>query len=113
MTVFVYLAVFVITVGSVLFGLDWQSAPMSAMLETGGAVQAVSVPPPIAPLPPRIGGPNDTPVEPAPAPVAQKTPAPAAPPNCNVDACTTAYHSFRASDCTFMAIGGQRRLCTK
>jgi hypothetical protein len=113
MTVFVYLAVLVITTGSVLFGLDWQSAPMSGMLETAGAVQAVTAPVPVVtPPPPRIGGPNDTPVDTAPAPVAQK-PVPAAPPNCNVDACTSAYHTFRTSDCTFMAIGGQRRLCTK
>jgi penicillin-binding protein 1A len=112
MTVFVYLAVFVITAGSVLFGLDWQSAPMSAMLENAGAVQAVSVPAPVLPPPPpRTGGPDDTPVEPA--PVAQTPAAPAAPENCHVDACTKAYHTFRASDCTFMAIGGQRRLCTK
>lgn len=113
MKAFVYLAVFVITAGSVLFGLDWISAPMSAMQETGGAVQAVTTPAPLTPLPPRIGGPNDTPVETAPAPVAQKPAQPAAPANCNVDACTRAYHSFRASDCTFMATGGQRRLCTK
>jgi hypothetical protein len=112
MKVFVYLAVFVITAGSVLFGLDWMSAPMSAMPDKGGAVQAVIVPVPLTPLPPRIGGPDDTPVEVAPAPVAQ-TPVPAAPPNCNVDACASAYRSFRASDCTFMAIGGLRRLCTK
>lgn len=110
---FVYLAVAVINAGSVLLGLDWMSAPMSAMTETGGAVQAVIAPAPPPPLPPRVGGPNDTPVEAAPAPVAQKPAEPAAPPNCNVDACTRAYHTFRTSDCTFMAIGGQRRLCTK
>jgi hypothetical protein len=113
MRVFVYLAVFVITAGSVLFGLDWMSAPMSAMPDSGTAVQAVTTPVPTIPLLPRVGGPNDTPVEPAPAPVAQKPAEPAAPANCNVDACTRAYHSFRTSDCTFMAIGGLRRLCTK
>jgi hypothetical protein len=40
---------------------------------------------------------------------------PAAQPNakCNVSACAAAYHTFTESDCTFMASGGQRKLCTK
>ena len=32
---------------------------------------------------------------------------------CNVSACAAAYHSFTESDCTFMATGGMRKLCTK
>jgi BA14K-like protein len=32
---------------------------------------------------------------------------------CNVSACAAAYHTFTESDCTFMATGGQRKLCTK
>jgi BA14K-like protein len=36
-----------------------------------------------------------------------------APAKCDVDACTAAYFSFRASDCTYMPTGGGRRLCTK
>jgi hypothetical protein len=32
---------------------------------------------------------------------------------CNVSACATAYRTFTESDCTFMASGGVRRLCTK
>lgn len=32
---------------------------------------------------------------------------------CNVDACTAAYQSFRASDCTYQPYSGPRRVCTK
>ena len=32
---------------------------------------------------------------------------------CNVSACAAAYHTFTESDCTFMATGGMRKLCTK
>jgi hypothetical protein len=32
---------------------------------------------------------------------------------CNVSACAAAYHSFTESDCTFLASGGERKLCTK
>ena len=82
--------------------------------------------------------PKETPKETAPAPAATSD-APAsimrdepnartnaqtnAPPNapageqpnvkCNVSACAAAYHSFTESDCTFMANGGVRKLCTK
>jgi hypothetical protein len=35
-----------------------------------------------------------------------------APPNsCAVDACGSAYRSFRASDCTYQPFGGPRRIC--
>jgi hypothetical protein len=33
--------------------------------------------------------------------------------HCDVDACTGAYRSFRASDCTWQPNEGPRRLCTK
>ena len=32
---------------------------------------------------------------------------------CDVTACAAAYHSFRPSDCTYLADTGQRQLCTK
>ena len=45
-----YLAVLMVALGSVLFGLDWQSAPMSPMPETRLALQAASAyaPPPLS-----------------------------------------------------------------
>jgi len=35
------------------------------------------------------------------------------PPQCDVNACASAYGSFRASDCTWQPYEGPRRLCTK
>ncbi len=32
---------------------------------------------------------------------------------CDVEACSTAYGSFRASDCTFQPYRGPRRICTR
>jgi hypothetical protein len=32
--------------------------------------------------------------------------------SCNVQACSAAYQSFRASDCTYQPYGGERRLCS-
>ncbi len=37
----------------------------------------------------------------------------ASPPACNVEACTAAYRSFTAADCTFQPSDGPRRLCSK
>ena len=131
----VYGAVLVIALGSVLLGLDWLSAPMSPMADTEAGLHA---PPavghrlhrwlltPVAPNAP-IGAPIVPPglvapaVPSAPAPTAaQAAPAPpiAAPEpqaqvQCHVEACTAAYRSFRASDCTYMPTTGQRRLCAK
>lgn len=34
-------------------------------------------------------------------------------PQCDVSACASAYHTFRASDCTYQPFDGPRRLCTK
>ena len=33
--------------------------------------------------------------------------------SCNVSACSAAYRSFRASDCTYQPTSGERRMCTK
>lgn len=38
---------------------------------------------------------------------------PAAAASCNVNACSAAYRSFRASDCSYQPLNGERRLCTK
>jgi hypothetical protein len=41
-------------------------------------------------------------------------PAPAvAPPKCDIAACTAAYRTFTASDCTYVPSFGVRKLCTK
>ncbi len=126
----VYGAVLVITLGSVLLGLDWLSAPMSPMADTEAGLHAPAAPlrrAPAAPAAPNatIGAPIVPPSLVAPAApnapaAAAVQPAPTAPTaapepqvQCNVNACTAAYRSFRASDCTYQPTGGPRRLCTK
>jgi hypothetical protein len=131
MRVAVYGAVLVIALGSVLLGLDWLSAPMSPMVDTQAGLQAVAPPPVVATpapvaqkatigapiVPPALvapGGQNasappSAPPQPEPqAPIATESQVP-----CNVAACTAAYRSFRASDCTYLQTSGLRKLCTK
>lgn len=135
----VYCAVLVITLGSVLAGLDWLSAPMPPMVDTEAGLHATPARAPVASVPvtsgpsatsnANIGAPivapgltspaNQNAVVP-PAAAAQAAPAvesagaaPESQVNCNVSACTAAYRSFRASDCTYMPTAGVRKLCTK
>ena len=62
-----------------------------------------------APAAPQIGAP-----QPDAAIIIMNEPAAGAPqPLCDVTACAAAYHSFTASDCTYMPSAGVRRLCTK
>jgi hypothetical protein len=132
MRVTFYTAVLVVAAGSVVFGLDWISAPMPPMPE---AKNIVFLPPP--PPPPRRVAAPVTPAtiptpQSAPAPAPQRAAAPASPPpvqtpaplaspamveapkvKCDIDACAAAYRSFRDSDCTYNPSFGPRRLCTK
>lgn len=124
---FAYTAVFVVAAGSVLFGLDFMSAPLTPMPEVKVAAQYLP-PPPSA----RVTAPARTPevrqipssapatapqtLQPPPVEIANApaTPVEAAPPPlCDVSACAAAYRSFRESDCTFNPSVGPRRLCTK
>ena len=136
----VYGAVLAIALGRVLLGLDWLSAPMSPMADTEAGLRAVAPPPPVAmkpaPVAPKatIGAPIVPPGLVMPAspnrPVSSGTAAQAQRPDsivvpepevaapepevrCNVNACAAAYHSFRASDCTYLPTGGPRKLCSK
>jgi hypothetical protein len=135
MQIAVYCAVLVIALGSVLLELDWMSAPMTPMVDTEAGLHAAAMPPPAPATQPvpnatapsaNIGAPIVPPGLAAPAqPAAPSanagTPAAAAPdkvereprPQCNVDACTAAYRSFRPDDCTYQPTNGPRRLCTK
>lgn len=123
----VYGAVLVIALGSVLLGLDRLPAPMSPMVDTAAGLAAVPAPvlqtPAVQASPSVPSATIGAPIVPqtlaAPAPVTDgavvQTPAAAPEPEvrCNVDACTAAYRSFRASDCTYQPNDGPRRLCTK
>jgi hypothetical protein len=129
MRIAVYGFVLVIALGSVLLGLDWRSAPMSPMVDTLAGLRAAP-----APTPAVVQSPSETPsatigapiVPPGLAAPVARAPAPgaatqAAAPGveaepqvrCNIEACTAAYHSFRATDCTYLPISGPRRLCAK
>lgn len=129
-----YCCVFVVTAGSVAFGLDWVSAPLPPMPETEESVQAAKlaahVPPPrpvqialgvrsvypARPLPQAAGSGSTAMVEPQ---IGMPAAAPAAPvvateqPKCDIAACSAAYHSFRASDCSWQPFDGPRRFCDK
>lgn len=110
-SVLYYCAFFLVVLSSVLFGLDWQSTPMSPMLP----IKVVA----LAPPPVKAVSLNPAPENPVtsllvapPAPVAQ-TPPKLQKPLCDVAACAAAYRTFRESDCSFIPSFGERRLCTK
>jgi len=138
MSRFAYIAVLIIALGSVVFGLDWVSAPMSPMPDLKVAV-APWIPPIVAPAP-VVVVPVPTIIAPAPSVAASPIPEPAAPaasrqmigagvaqpagasagrtaseapPNCNVSACAAAYFTFQAADCSYQPVNGPRRRCTK
>ena len=132
MRVLFYCAVLLVAAGSVVFGLDWVSAPMPAMPESKNIV---FVPPPPPPPPRVVPVPAAAPSAPAmsqPAPASQPGPAPSAAPvaaaprgetprpvataprpKCDIDACAGAYRSFDETDCTYNPSFGPRRLCTR
>lgn len=140
MSIFVYLIVLLISVGSVIFGANWLQAPMTPMPASKYQLHAAKPPPPppvqqIAINKPEVKSTEATAAraEVVPAPVAPAVPAttaaaPAAPsivaeepaqvaaaepPKCDVTACERSYRSFTASDCTYQPSDGPRRLCTK
>lgn len=110
------LAVLIVVLASVGFGLDWQSAPMSPMPDSKLAVQTTS------PVPrSQTDGPNGA-LSPAyPAQTVGTAAAGSAAPglsevpraSCNVSACARAYQSFQAADCSYQPYGGPRRRCEK
>jgi hypothetical protein len=129
-----YCAVLLVAASSVAFGLDWVSAPLPPMPETEASVQAAKlaahVPPPrplkavaqvrsvypARPLPQTANAEATAPppapiigVQPRPAPIAAAAPQP----QCDIAACSAAYHSFRASDCSWQPYDGPRRFCDK
>lgn len=129
-----YCCVFLVTAGSVAFSLDWTSAPLPPMPETEASVQAAKlaahVPPPGAfrqvaqvrsvyparPLPPGSSPTVTAMAEPQisqPAPAAPAAVAAPAQPKCDIAACSAAYRSFRASDCSWQPFEGPRRFCDK
>ena len=137
-----YCAVLLVAGSSVVFGLDWTVAPLPPMHETEASVQAAKLaahlPPPVARkvkvvkqpslVQPAARGPQVAAVNPAAKPAHNVTTTPAImaheqsatqlspeseQPKCDIDACSAAYRSFRASDCTWQPYEGPRRFCDK
>jgi hypothetical protein len=132
-------AVLAVALCNVVFGMDWVAErpavrPLAAVtgvteppmlasppIVASPPVQAARPEPPAAAgSPPKKGNTAAPPDRGATRPpAAAQTNAPAAPaaaetpPKCDIAACTEAYHSFTASDCTYMPSAGVRRLCTK
>ncbi|WP_246662953.1 BA14K family protein [Pseudolabrys sp. FHR47] len=139
--------VLAISAGSVVFGVEWMSAPMTPMpaspyqlraaappavqqavtkpvdvvtpasppAETAGKAVS-SAPVAAAPTPPVQPTPVVAAVAPEPTPLVVPepvAPATAAAPLCDIQACERAYRSFTASDCTYQPSDGPRRLCTR
>jgi hypothetical protein len=126
-----YVAIILVSLGGILFEVNWLTSPK---LDTKPAVQASTAAPaklaeatpakseaPIVPrsetAPPRNVAPTVTMVPPAPS-VSAVTPAPPALAvstnnKCDVAACSAAYQSFRASDCTFQPMEGPRKVCDR
>lgn len=133
----IYVVIAVTAIFSV--ALEWDSLVMNADKDVRElrVVSAAPKPPPVerdtakltdVPHPVQPANPQTAattarppPVPPPPAQAAVVAPAgtgaertaAASPPQCDVNACQAAYHSFRASDCTYQPGFGARRLCNK
>src|SRR5665647_926862 len=128
-------AVLAVALCNVVFAMDWvaerpPARPLAAVtgvteppMVASPPVQAARpAPPAAAGSPPLKGNTAAAPKNPASQPdaaiiIMNEPAAPAAAeapqPLCDVTACAAAYHSFTASDCTYMPSAGVRRLCTK
>lgn len=118
----VTLAVLAVALTSVVFGLEWRSAPVPPPRATALQQPIVFPPPPSVPplalpaAPPQPANPESTAAAPSAAEADQaraQAPAVTAPPGCNVSACEAAYRSFNAADCTYQPFDGPRRLCRR
>ena len=137
MSFLVYFFVLLVAAGSVIFGLDWTQAPLNpppyATLPAAATRVARTAPPQPATVqaPVRSAGTQTAPATTASvatagnaatamasatredATPASATAATAMAGHCNIEACSAAYRSFRASDCTYQPYGADRRACTK
>lgn len=124
----VFFAVLIVVFINVLFGLDWQAAPLPPMPETKAVTHATpptasaqanaAVTPPPAPIQrdvPNAAPSSNVAIPPDNSATENATPIAQIPskPKCDVIACTSAYRSFQESDCTYQPSVGPRRLCTK
>ena len=92
-----------------VFEMSWMSdRPVVRPAVNEVAVPPAAASPPVAPAPAQAAK-AAVPMHAPEAPAAAQVPQPL----CDVAACTAAYRTFQASDCTYMPSRGVRRLCTK
>jgi hypothetical protein len=125
----IYVATFIAALVSVAMGVSLvdttpvriAARPAAEPIRHEAAPVQPAVPSPAAPAPsaaaprPAQQAPNVA-QQPAPQiyqPEQTTAQSPEPPPSCNVAACTAAYRSFTASDCTYQPLEGPRRLCSK
>lgn len=125
MSYILYLMVLIVSISSVVFGVDWLSKAPSP---NPPATQTATVP--ATPAHAKAADNNakpftaDTAKPDAGGVATADTPshsiagdrtavAASSAPACNVQACEAAYRSFRASDCTYQPYDGPRRFCSK
>jgi hypothetical protein len=124
MPFFVYVAVLITAVFSVVLEWDALVVPSSATRREMRAVSHIGTPVGAGAQTPDAKAAADKPLAPLIVTplgaaggdaLAQKpaTPAAAPQPLCDIAACAAAYLTFRASDCTYIPSLGERRLCTK
>jgi hypothetical protein len=123
MQIFALIAVVIVSLISVMMGLDDVPPPPSAVappaVSAGPAGTAPVVPqavpqaaaPAPLPLPPPITDGGGT--APIVMPDFPRAAGSTAAPKCNIEACRAAYRSFTDADCTYQPLEGPRRLCTK
>jgi cytoskeletal protein RodZ len=129
MSYILYLVVLIVSISSVVFGVDWLAkapqpsppATQTAMVRSATPARAKTADNKAKLIVTDTAKPDaataataDTPTRPVAGnktavAVSQASNAPA----CNVQACEAAYHTFRASDCTYQPYDGPRRFCNK
>lgn len=124
MPLIAYVAIMVVALFSVALEWDTLVAPSDSAVREMQAANPPPMPPPQLDTaqPPPAADQTPQPKTAAVAPpganagavvkTGDEAPKPAAP-ACDVDACSAAYRTFRASDCTYAPSLGERRLCTK
>ena len=108
----VFSAVFFVALANLLFERNWAATPPGPLVLRPAATMRTMFAPTIVPtaVPNNDGAQADN----FAAPTSGQAVKPAEPaPKCDIEACTAAYFSFRAADCTYQPNGGGRRLCTK
>jgi hypothetical protein len=133
MQILIYAAMLIAALVSVVMGLDVvNTAPVRVAVRPPVEIRHEAAPvQPAVPSPPPVAARQPTSQPPAPRQPATPVPSVAQQPTpqiyqseqttaqsqessaCNVAACTAAYRSFTASDCTYQPTEGPRKLCTR